>query len=193
MHFMQKKVVTFPLHNSSEIMNNKNKEKKSYFFTIFTLLMISFCAEISAFRFCSGCGLFAASNFDKGDVITYAPGDDSPDAEITENTEVIEVSFFCLTDSLSHYNPKPFTGHKGPQAADFAPYPRGSRAFCNSGGKSNNALYQRCKKSLGFKVSVFLLLLFCHIVASYWNQIVAKRKIKNGEEILVAYGSKYAP
>jgi allophanate hydrolase subunit 1 len=39
----------------------------------------------------------------------------------------------------------------------------------------------------------FTLLLFCHIVASYWNQVIAKRNIKNGEEILVAYGSKYAP
>jgi hypothetical protein len=73
------------------------------------------------------------------------------------------------------------------------PTPEALGHFCNSGGEKNNAVYQHCKKPLGFKVSVFLLLLFCHIVASYWNQIVAKRNIKNGEEILVAYGSKYAP
>jgi hypothetical protein len=35
--------------------------------------------------------------------------------------------------------------------------------------------------------------LFCHIVALYWNQVIAKRNIKNGEEIFAAYGSKYAP
>ena len=39
----------------------------------------------------------------------------------------------------------------------------------------------------------FTLLLFCHVVASYWNQVIAKRNIKNGEEILAAYGTKYAP
>jgi hypothetical protein len=48
------------------------------------------------------------------------------------------------------------------------------------------------QKPAGIPGERFLLLLFCHIVASYWNQIVAKRKIKNGEEILVPYGSKYA-
>jgi hypothetical protein len=39
----------------------------------------------------------------------------------------------------------------------------------------------------------FTLLLFCHVVASYWNQVIANRNIKNGEEILAAYGTKYAP
>jgi ubiquitin len=41
-----------------------------------------------------GCGLFAASDFDSEDVITYAAVDESPNAVVTENTEVIEVSFF---------------------------------------------------------------------------------------------------
>jgi hypothetical protein len=39
----------------------------------------------------------------------------------------------------------------------------------------------------------FTLLLFCHVVASYWNQVVATRNIKNGQEILAAYGTEYAP
>jgi hypothetical protein len=39
----------------------------------------------------------------------------------------------------------------------------------------------------------FTLLLFCHVVDSYWNQVIANRNIKNGEEILAAYGTKYAP
>ncbi len=41
-----------------------------------------------------GCGLFAASDFTKGDVITYTPVDENPDTVITEETEVIEISFF---------------------------------------------------------------------------------------------------
>jgi ubiquitin len=41
-----------------------------------------------------GCGLFAASDFTKGDVITYTPVDENPDTVITEYTEVIEVSCF---------------------------------------------------------------------------------------------------
>jgi ubiquitin len=41
-----------------------------------------------------GSGLFAASDFIQGDVITYTPVDESPGAVITGATEVIEVSFF---------------------------------------------------------------------------------------------------
>ncbi len=47
-----------------------------------------------------GCGLFAASDFQKGDVITYTPVDETPDAVVTENTEKIEVrSGFSHADS----------------------------------------------------------------------------------------------
>jgi hypothetical protein len=41
-----------------------------------------------------GSGLFAASDFSKGDLITYLPADQSPDAIVSEETELIWVGFF---------------------------------------------------------------------------------------------------
>jgi hypothetical protein len=41
-----------------------------------------------------GSGLFAASDFQKNDVITYLPVDQSPDAIVTDGTEKCRVGFF---------------------------------------------------------------------------------------------------